>query len=133
VLPRRARMRSSVDFRGTTRGIREGRGTLVVHARRSSYVRVDHPTPSTSPVPTGGVRVGFVVARSVGNAVTRNRVRRRLQHLAAAQLEQTPPGTDLVVRALPRAASDPHSVPDDLRSAWLAALTRLAATPGGGR
>lgn len=131
MLPRRARMRSSVDFRGTTRGIRVGRGTLVLHARCSPDFDADHS--STNAIRTDRVRVGFVVARSVGNAVTRNRVRRRLQHLAADQLERTPAGTDLVVRALPRAASDPDSVPNDLRSAWTAALTRLAATPGGGR
>jgi ribonuclease P protein component len=124
-------MRSSADFRGTTRGIRVGRGTLVLHARRTPAVGAHHT--STSTIGSGGVRVGFVVARSIGNAVTRNRVRRRLQHLAAAQLEQTPAGTDLVVRALPRAASDPDSVPNDLRSAWAAVLTRLAAAPGGGR
>jgi ribonuclease P protein component len=124
-------MRSSVDFRGTTRGIRVGRGTLVLHARRSPDGGAEH-SPRNA-IRTGGVRVGFVVARSVGNAVTRNRVRRRLQHLAAAQLEGTPAGIDLVIRALPRAASEPDSVPNDLRSAWAAALTRLAATPGGGR
>jgi ribonuclease P protein component len=124
-------MRSSADFRGTTRGIRVSRGTLVLHARRSPDACADASPPH--PVGSDCVRVGFVVARSVGNAVTRNRVRRRLQHLAAAQLDQTPAGTDLVVRALPRAASEPDSLPQDLRSAWTTALTRLAAAPGGSR
>jgi ribonuclease P protein component len=49
-------------------------------------------------------RVGFVVGRSVGAAVTRNQVRRRLQHLLAARLEQLPTGARLVVRATPAAA-----------------------------
>jgi len=35
----------------------------------------------------------------------RNRVRRRLRHLVAARLEDLPAGTQLVVRALPPAAS----------------------------
>jgi ribonuclease P protein component len=124
-------MRSSADFRGTVRGIRVSRGTLVLHARRSPGDGAD-PSP-TSSIGADRVRVGFVVARSVGNAVTRNRVRRRLRHLAAARLAETPAGTDLVVRALPRAASDPDSLPRDLSSAWSTALTRLAAASGGGR
>ncbi len=117
-------MRSSADFRRATRGVRVGRPTLVVHARR---------TADDAAAPVGeatGVRVGFVVSRAVGNAVTRNRVKRRLRHLANAQLEHTPPGTDLVVRALPRAATDPVAVPADLVSAWSAAITRASRTGG---
>jgi len=49
-------------------------------------------------------RVGFIVARSVGGAVTRNRVRRQLRHLVRARLAGLPPGASLVVRALPAAA-----------------------------
>jgi ribonuclease P protein component len=45
------------------------------------------------------------VSRAVGPAVTRNRVRRRLRHLAAAQLDLLPAGSRVVVRALPRSAS----------------------------
>ena len=71
--------------------------------------------------------VGFVVSGAVGNAVTRNRVKRRLRHLAAAQLPDTPAGVDLVVRALPRAATTPAEVPTDLGSAWHEAVSRLTA------
>ncbi|SDJ41061.1 ribonuclease P protein component [Actinokineospora alba] len=49
-------------------------------------------------------RVGFVVSKAVGNAVVRHRVARRLRHLAGARLGTLPPGTALVVRALPPAA-----------------------------
>jgi ribonuclease P protein component len=73
-----------------------------------------------------GVRVGFVVSRSVGNAVTRNRVKRRLRHLVADRLAATPAGVDLVVRALPGAATAPAGVRSDLPSAWTAVLDRLA-------
>jgi len=48
-------------------------------------------------------KVGFVVGRDVGGAVTRNRVRRRLRHLVRAHLDELPAGV-LVVRALPAAA-----------------------------
>lgn len=45
-------------------------------------------------------RAGFIVSKSVGNAVMRNRVKRRLRALAAVVLTEG----DVVVRALPRAA-----------------------------
>jgi ribonuclease P protein component len=50
-------------------------------------------------------RVGFVVSRAVGGAVERNRVRRRLRHLARGYLGSLPEGSLLVVRANPRAAT----------------------------
>ena len=61
------------------------------------------------PVPeVGPVRIGFVVSKAVGPAVVRNRVKRRLRHLAREQLsdlEMRLPGSAvLVVRALPAAA-----------------------------
>jgi ribonuclease P protein component len=57
--------------------------------------------PGDGPPP----QAGFVVSRAVGNAVTRNRVRRRLRHLLAPRLATLPPGTRVVVRALPAAAA----------------------------
>ena len=48
---------------------------------------------------------GFVVARSVGGAVVRNRVRRRLRPLVRRYLTALPRGSLLVVRAHPRAAT----------------------------
>ncbi|CAJ65506.1 Ribonuclease P protein component (RNaseP protein) [Frankia alni ACN14a] len=50
-------------------------------------------------------RAGFVVGRRVGKAVVRNRVRRRLREQVRARLDRLPPGTMVVVRALPEAAS----------------------------
>ncbi len=49
-------------------------------------------------------RVGFVVAKSVGPAVTRNLVKRRLRHLMRERVGALPVGSTLVVRALPAAA-----------------------------
>jgi ribonuclease P protein component len=104
-------MSNAEDFRRTTRsGVRVGRPTLVVHAG---------PNPDSR-----GVRVGFVVSKQVGNAVTRNRVKRRLRHLVAAQLAQIPAGTDLVVRALPRAVLSPGALSDDFTSAWPRAVAK---------
>lgn len=106
-------MSNSDDFRRTTRrGARAGRPTLVVHAGRSCG-------PS--------VRVGFVVSKQVGNAVTRNRVKRRLRHLAADLLPQTPAGVDVVVRALPRASAVPSELAPDLVSAWTRAVAKVGS------
>ena len=122
MLPRSLRMHSSKDFRETTRrGVRVGRPTLVVHA---AYLDEGHLDD--------GTRVGFVVAGAVGSAVTRNRVKRRLRHLAAAHVAEAPDGIGqerigIVVRALPRAATDPAEVPRDFGSAWYEALSRLDA------
>ena len=49
-------------------------------------------------------RVGFVVSRTVGGAVARNAVRRRLRHLMRERLHLLAPDSTLVVRALPAAA-----------------------------
>lgn len=57
--------------------------------------------PSPTPAPA---RVGFVVSKAVGNAVTRNRVKRRLRHLAREHVSSLPGSAVLVVRALPEAA-----------------------------
>ncbi len=55
----------------------------------------------------GPVRVGFTVSKGVGNAVTRNRVKRRLRHLTREHLQTLdglPGRAALVVRALPASA-----------------------------
>lgn len=50
-------------------------------------------------------RVGFVVSRAVGNAVVRNRVKRRLRHLVRQRLSVLPARSVFVVRALPPSAT----------------------------
>ena len=57
-------------------------------------------------------RIGFVVSKAVGGAVTRNRTKRVLRHLVAARLrgqDAVPSalaeGLDLVVRATPAAGT----------------------------
>jgi ribonuclease P protein component len=71
-------------------------------------------------------RVGFVVSKTVGSAVRRNRVRRRLRHLASAHLRDLPAHTLVVVRALPPAAAAGPELGTDLSKAWATALSRLA-------
>jgi ribonuclease P protein component len=87
-------MRSSEDFRATVRqGAKGARPTLVAH--------VVLPTDGDADAETS---VGLVVSRSVGSAVARNRVKRRLRHLMRDRLSQVPRGSRVVVRALPAAS-----------------------------
>ena len=87
------RVRRSADFAATIRGGRRaGRGTVVVH------LLLEEPAQAST------ARAGFVVSKAVGNAVVRNKVRRRLRHLVRPLLGDLPAGALLVVRALPAAA-----------------------------
>ena len=49
-------------------------------------------------------RFGFIISKAVGVAVDRNRVRRRLKAVTFAAIPALPPGTEVVIRALPGAA-----------------------------
>ena len=51
------------------------------------------------------MRFGFIVSKQVGTAVIRNTVRRRLKAVCADALPTVRPGIDVVIRALPSAAS----------------------------
>ena len=91
------RLTDAQSYRTVIRsGRRAGSRTLVVHL--VEHVEVSDPGMSTSP------RVGLVVSKAVGNAVTRNRVQRRLRHLVREQLDRLPRTGALVIRALPDAA-----------------------------
>ncbi|MFF0152475.1 ribonuclease P protein component [Micromonospora sp. NPDC005203] len=105
------RLRRSTDFAAAVRGGRRaGRGAVVVHL--TVPVPAD-PNLSTSSEPVRDdsaeqssalSRAGFVVSKAVGNAVIRNRVKRRLRALVQDRLTALPAGSTLVVRALPAAA-----------------------------
>ncbi len=119
VLPQQSRMRRAGEFQQTVRhGVRAGRSTLVVHAISAA----DSET-----------RVGFIVSKAVGNAVTRNRVKRRLRHLVAEQLTAAPVGCGFVVRALPAAATASAGLSTDLAGAWQQSVRRLGSKVGHAR
>ncbi len=114
MLPAAHRLSDSDAFRRTVRsGRRSGSSTLVIHLEV-------HP-------PGQPALVGFVVSKAVGNAVVRNRVKRRLRHLTREHLPALaglPGSAVLVVRALPASAGAPYTELDaDLRRC----LTRVTS------
>ena len=71
------------------------------------------------------VRVGFTASRKVGNAVKRNRARRRLKALVAEMLDgSVNPGLDLVLIARPATVDRPF---DELRRDLQQSLNRTKA------
>jgi len=114
-------LRRRPDFAAAVRhGRRAGRARLVVHL---DVARVATGSNDARALP----RAGFVVGRAVGDAVTRNRVKRRLRHLVRDRLDDLPSGACLVVRALPPAADATSAeLAGDLDSA-LARVTRRAS------
>ncbi|WP_334593648.1 ribonuclease P protein component [Salinibacterium sp. CAN_S4] len=88
VLARANRVVQPADFRSAVRrGRRVGSRSATVHVLSRGG---DSPT-----------RFGFIVSKAVGNAVARNRVRRRLRAMGRELLSEINPGHDIVIRALP--------------------------------
>jgi ribonuclease P protein component len=95
------RLTSPLQFReAVRRGRRRGGDLLVVHlwTPAAALLSAEPAAPAAPP------RVGFVVSKAVGPAVTRNLVKRRLRHLCRDRVAELPAGSLLVVRALPGAA-----------------------------
>lgn len=87
MLPAQYRMTRSAEFGATVKhGVRAAQPDIVVHARRET---------------DGGPRIGLVVSKSVGTAVQRHRVARRLRHVVRAVLPELEPDERIVIRALP--------------------------------
>jgi ribonuclease P protein component len=81
------------------------------------------PAPSEIERPT--VRVGFTVSRKVGNAVVRNRVRRRLREIARQVIpDQAKPDLDYVLVGRQAALTRDFA---QLRLELVEALKRLKA------
>lgn len=99
-------MTRSADFSHTVKnGVRAAQAHLVVHGNR---VGAGSQTPL----------VGFIVAKSVGGAVVRHRVSRRLRHAARGVLAELDPADRVVVRALPGScAADSTRLSAELRAA----------------
>jgi ribonuclease P protein component len=113
MLDRSHRLTQPRQFAAAIRGGRRSGGRLlVVHLGQES-------------AGDGPARAGLVVGKAVGNAVQRNRVKRRLRHLLRDRLALLPDGASLVVRALPPAGTATSS---ELGSALDKAWSRLQPT-----
>lgn len=105
---------------GSTRNVVVDSGTSAESSKPGSIAEVGPRVPvsgvsvSENPLDTvaqlGEPRFGFIVAKTVGIAVKRNLVRRRMKALCYAALPDVKPGYDIVIRALPGAASQPFDV-----------------------
>lgn len=85
-------MTRSAEFSHTVRyGVRAPQRDIVVHAARHNADR--HEIPAA--------QVGFIVSKSVGNAVARHAVTRRLRHAVGEFVNELDPADRIVVRALP--------------------------------
>lgn len=110
------RLRSPADFRAIVRrGVRIAGPVMVVHIL---------PPSGTGQLEPGARAAGLIVGRAVGGAVVRNRVRRRLRHLLRSRIDALPPGTRVVIRALPNAA---HRTSEILAADFDATFSRALA------
>ncbi|MTD14994.1 ribonuclease P protein component [Nakamurella sp. YIM 132087] len=114
MLPTAARLHTSGEFAAVVRsGRRAGTRRLVVH-----LLTTDRQMPA---------RAGFVVSGKIGGSVVRHRITRRLRPIVRERLATLPPGTDLVIRALPAAAdADSAALASDLGSGIASALRKAA-------
>ena len=72
-------------------------------------------------------RVGFTATKKIGNAVTRNRIKRRLREIARLVLEERArPGYDYVLIGRAASLTRPFA---DLAKDLISALKRLHRTP----
>ncbi|WP_022885417.1 ribonuclease P protein component [Glaciibacter superstes] len=97
MLAKANRLASGSDYKATVR-----RGKRVIGKNTVTYIRTDVvDTPA---------RFGFIVAKNVGGAVVRNRIRRRLKAASFTQVSGIGPGASIVIRALPSSTGATFSV-----------------------
>jgi ribonuclease P protein component len=111
------RLRTRAQFLAVQSGLRASRATLTVEAKRRSE--------------TGPIGFGLTASRKIGNAVVRNRARRRLREAARQLLPKHGlAGVDYVLVARQAAPDAPWgALLDDLQNA----LIRLAAALDSGQ
>jgi len=113
-------LRRRADFLAANGGRRRATPGFVLQARRRG---------SGETAPPAAIRVGFTCSRRLGNAVTRNRAKRRLREIARELLPaEGRPGWDYVLIGRPgETVSRPFEA---LRADLCAALRRIHGTRG---
>jgi ribonuclease P protein component len=116
VLSARNRLTRSTDFGATVKhGTRAVQPDLVIYARRGD-------------VADEAPKVGLIVSRSVGSAVQRHRLARRLRHVARGLVAGLRRSEQVVIRALPSSRDvDSARLEEELR----AGLRRIETTGSG--
>jgi ribonuclease P protein component len=112
-------MTRSTEFGATvSQGVRAVQPDLVVHALRDDSGDGDGP------------RIGLVVSKSVGTAVQRHRVARRLRHVARTVIGELEPADRVVIRALPGSR---YAISARLEQELWTALRRAQSKSGASR
>lgn len=103
------RLKKRSEFLHVRKGKYRAKGGLVIQARTA----IDPDSEA--------IRVGFTATKKIGNAVVRNRAKRRLREIARALLPQLgEKGTDYVFIARDSTVSRPYeALLDDARAALL--------------
>lgn len=92
------RLRNRPDFLAANRGQRAVRDGFILLAHRRAGLAAGADMPA---------RVGFTCSKKLGNAVTRNRAKRRLRHLANQVLgPRAMPGWDYVLIGRPKSTTE---------------------------
>lgn len=77
-------------------------------------------------------QIGFIVSKTVGNAVTRNLVKRRLREIVVKTIRRYPYGVNVVVRALPASADAAWSeLVGDYERAFSKVVSRISGQTAG--
>lgn len=101
------RLKQRAEFLAVAqRGRKQARGPLLVQALPQA----------------GQLRVGFTATRKLGNAVTRNRAKRRMREIARLEFGTTRQGFDIVMIAREGVTTAPFA---SLRQSFRDALARL--------
>lgn len=111
-LPRPQRIRRTAEFSAVRSKGRSWKGRYL--------------TIGLLPLETGPPRAGFAVTRKVGNAVTRNLVRRRLQAIVAQAIPSIPRPCLVVTIPRPSAATIPFA---QLAADWQQTARRAGLIP----
>jgi ribonuclease P protein component len=121
-----ARLKKRADFLRAQKGVRRVTPSLTLEACVGPAETTESRTTEGRTTP-GGLRVGFTATKKLGNAVTRNRAKRRLRAAAAQVLPGLgQAGRDYVLVARPGTLDrDFAQLTEDLASALRAAHLKL--------
>ncbi len=109
-------MKRRSEFKAVAKGVRVHKTGFTLQARRR-----DAGEPAIS-----GPRVGFTVTKKVGNAVVRNRIKRRLRAIASEAQDEFDAATDYVIVARRETLGAPFAeLGEELRQALGAAGAKL--------